>query len=143
MNGTFVRSEDARREQLDWGTLGWLCHPPNTGADDLTVLEVEIAPGGGHNFHRHPNQEEVIYVISGEVQQWLEQAHRTLRPGDSLFIDRNVVHATFNISSGNAKLLAILGPCDGEQGYVSEEVGEAEPWRSLRSPDGHDEDKAV
>ena len=132
MKGKFVLSADARREQLDWGTLGWLCHPPNTGADDLTVLEVEIAPGGGHNFHRHPNQEEVIYVVSGEVEQWLEQEARTLRAGDSLFIDRDIVHATFNNSSADAKLLAILGPCDGDEGYVSVEVGEHEPWASLR-----------
>ena len=133
MNGKFVMSEDAQREQLEWGTLGWLCHPPNTGADDLTILEVEIAPGGGHDFHRHPNQEEVIYVVSGEVEQWLEQESRTLRPGDSLFIDRNVVHATFNVSDGDARLLAILGPCDGESGYVVQEVGEEEPWRGLRT----------
>ncbi len=132
MNGKFVMREDAQRERLDWGTLGWLCHPPNTGADDLTILEVEIAPGGGHNFHRHPNQEEVIYVVSGEVEQWLEQEHRTLRAGDSLFIDRDIVHATFNVADGDARLLAILGPCDGPQGYVAVEMGDEEPWRSLR-----------
>ena len=130
MKGKFVHSAEVRREKLDWGTLGWLCHPPNTGADDLTILEVEIAPGGGHNFHRHPNQEEVLYVVSGEVEQWFEAEKRTLRPGDSLFVDRNVVHATFNVSDADAKLLAILGPCDGDDGYAVVEVGE--PWLSLR-----------
>jgi hypothetical protein len=31
-----------------------------------------------------------------------------------------------------AKLLAILGPCDGEGGYVTVEVGDQSPWNSLR-----------
>ena len=132
MNGKFVSASDVKHDKLDWGTLGWVCHPPNTGATQLTVLEVEFAAGGGHNFHRHPNQEEVIYVMSGEIEQWLEQESRTLRAGDSLFIESGIVHATFNKSSEGARLIAILSPCVGESGYGVEEVGGEEPWASLR-----------
>ena len=38
----------------------------------LVVLEVTLSPTGGHNFHKHPQQEEVIYVIEGEIEQWLD-----------------------------------------------------------------------
>ena len=43
-------------------------------------------PRKGHNFHYHSNQEEVLYVVSGTVEQWLERERRTLGPGDSIFI---------------------------------------------------------
>ncbi len=70
--------------------------------------------------------------MSGEIEQWLEQESRTLRAGDSLFIESGIVHATFNKSSEGARLIAILSPCVGESGYGVEEVGDEEPWVNLR-----------
>ena len=132
MNGIFVPSSAAERETLDWGSLAWVSRPQQTEAEQLTVIEVTLNPGGGHNFHKHPDQEEVIYVLDGEVEQWLEQESRQLRPGDSVFIKPDIVHASFNNSNAPAKLLAILGPCVGDGGYVSVEMGDQEPWASLR-----------
>ena len=132
MTGKFVPAAEAERETLDWGVTGWLSRPTTTNAKDLTVIEVEITPGFGHNFHKHPDQEEVIYVVEGEVEQWLEQERRTMKPGDSVFIAADAVHASFNVSGSAAKLLAILGPCVGEGGYEVVEMGEEAPWNSLR-----------
>ncbi len=131
MSGQFVTASDTQREQLNWGSLGWMSRPA-LGAKDLTVIEVTLNPDGGHNFHKHPEQEEVIYVIEGVVEQWLNQEKRILHPGDAVFIPADVVHASFNSGTGGAKMLAILGPCVGEGGYVSVEVGDQTPWNSLR-----------
>lgn len=133
MMGKFTHSAEVEREELDWGVLGWLSRPPATGAKDLTVIEVNLMPGFGHNFHKHPDQEEVIYVIDGEIEQWLDNESRTLQPGDSIFINKNVVHASFNVSKAPAILLAILGPCVGENGYELVDVADEEPWKSLRN----------
>ena len=133
MGGKFVLSKNTPQEVLDWGRLRWMSHPPSTGAEQLTVLEVTIEPGKGHDFHKHPGQEEVIYVMSGEVEQWLEQDKQLLGPGDSVFIPADAVHASFNSGQGVAQLLAILGPCVGEQGYELVDVATDEPWKSLRA----------
>ncbi|MEM1388466.1 MAG: cupin domain-containing protein, partial [Pseudomonadota bacterium] len=117
MTGTFMMSAETPAEVLDWGTLRWMSHPPSTGAGQLTVIEVNIAPGQGHDFHKHPDQEEVIYCISGQVEQWLGTEKRLFGPGDSVFIGADVVHASFNVGDDTAQLLAILGPCVGDQGY--------------------------
>jgi quercetin dioxygenase-like cupin family protein len=114
MRGKFVIASAAERETLEWGTLGWMSRPTTTGARELVVIEVTLSPGRGHNFHKHPDQEEVIYVLEGEVEQWLEAERRVLHPGDAVFIQGNAVHASFNISTAPARLLAILGPCVGD-----------------------------
>ena len=132
MTGTFKLSRETPPEVLDWGQVRWMSSPPATGAKDLTVIEVNITPGKGHNFHKHPEQEEVIYVISGEVEQWLGQEKRILGPGDSVFIGADVVHASFNIGKTDAKLLAILGPCVGDAGYELVDVAGESPWKDLR-----------
>jgi quercetin dioxygenase-like cupin family protein len=132
MKGKFILAKDIDRERLDWGEIGWISRPSLTGATDITVMEVTLNPGMGHNFHKHPRQEEVIYIMAGEIEQWLEEQQQILKPGDSIFIDADVVHASFNVSSLPAKLLVVLGPCDGEGGYIAIDVSGEEPWRTLR-----------
>lgn len=133
MKGKFITANEIERDQLEWGEMGWLSRPSTTGATDITVIEVILNSGGGHNFHKHPNQEEVIYVMSGQIEQWLETEKRILNPGDSIFIDTDIVHASFNESDKPAILMVVLGPCDGAGGYVVDEVGDQAPWNGLRS----------
>ena len=128
----FISSKEVEREQLDWGKLGWISNPPNTKAKTITVMEVTLDSGQGHDFHKHPDQEEVIHVVSGEVEQWLEKEKQVLKPGDSIFIHPDVVHASFNTGSAPAKLMVVLGPCVGETGYEVVDVADQEPWKSLR-----------
>jgi len=132
MPGKFMIRAQVDPEVLDWGQLRWLSNPPATGAKDLTVIDVTLQPGKGHNFHKHPDQEEVILVVAGQVEQWLDQEQRLLGPGDPVFIPAGVVHASFNAGTSEAKLAAILGPCVGDIGYVSVEMGAEAPWNTLR-----------
>jgi quercetin dioxygenase-like cupin family protein len=128
----FVASE-LEPVNLDWGVQYWLSDPKSTGAEELVVILVEISPGFGHAFHRHPNQEESIFVLNGEIEQWLETENKILKEGDSAFIPKDMVHASFNVSEEPVKVLAILGPCIGEEGYELVDVSDQAPWKNLRS----------
>jgi quercetin dioxygenase-like cupin family protein len=132
MSGRFIFAGGGESEKLERAKLEWLSRPSVTGARELVVVEVTFAPGGGHNFHRHPRQEELLYVIEGNVEQWLDRQKQILGPGDGLFIEANTVHASFNVSERSARLLAILGPSIGEQGYETVDVSAQAPWSGLR-----------
>lgn len=129
---TFVTRDSIQQEEFDWGTIGWRLVPA-TGARALVVMDVVIEPGGGHDFHRHPDQEEMIIVQSGEVIQFIEQESSRLTPGDSVFLEPGVIHATFNRGEGPARLQVVIGPSlGGETGYALVDVSDQDPWRSLR-----------
>jgi quercetin dioxygenase-like cupin family protein len=128
----FTIANDTKLEVNDWGKLGWLSNPPATGARQLTVIDVNLDPGKGHNFHKHPDQEEVILVVGGTVEQWVDKERRVLGPGDSAFIPADVVHASFNVGTGPAKIVAILGPCVGPIGYELVDVANDAPWKTMR-----------
>ena len=134
MAGMFVLSKDVEREQLDWGVQGWFSRPTRTGADTLVLVEVSLRPGCGHTFHYHPRQEEIVYVLTGEVEQWIETEKKTLKAGDSAFMGVGTVHASFNVSNQPARVLAIVGPAlnVGVDGYEVIEVPDEAPWNSLR-----------
>jgi len=130
---TFTASADVRREQFDWGVIGWRLVPAQ-GADHLVVMDVELQPGGGHDFHRHPGQEEIIIVKEGEITQFVGQESATLGVGDSVFVPEGEVHASFNDTQQTAYLQVVLSPSlGGETGYGLEDVAAQEPWASLRT----------
>lgn len=134
MTGSFVTTDSIVRDELEWGQLGWVVTPTTAPGCGLTVLDVQITPGQGHAFHRHPDQEEVITVLAGTIEQWVEQEHQTLTVGESVHIPRGVVHASFVAADAvePAHLSVVLTPTVGDSGYAAEEVADTEPWASLR-----------
>lgn len=132
MTDVFATKDRQDTQHLDWGDMTFLSCPELTGARDVFVMEVVIEPGQGHDFHRHPDQEEVITVIEGSIDHWIEAEHRTLVAGESVRIPTGTVHASFTVGDAAARLIVSLGPCVGEVGYEGEDVSAAEPWASLR-----------
>ncbi|MBV8987432.1 MAG: cupin domain-containing protein [Solirubrobacterales bacterium] len=128
----FVKKSDVEDEQFDWGVIGWRCVPA-TGAKSIVVMDVSLEPGQGHDFHRHPGQEEMIIVKRGSITQYLERESTTLQPEDSVFIEADMVHASFNDGRETAHLQVIIAPSLGvDTGYGLVDVSGEEPWVSVR-----------
>ena len=119
-------------EQFDWGSAGMRCAPPGTGCTSFVVMDVRLDAGYHHAFHKHPDQDEMIVLKSGRIEQWIEGEHVQLGPGDSVYIDKDVVHGSYNESSEPAELQVVLAPAVGDGGYVAVDVSGEEPWSSLR-----------
>ena len=132
MNGRFITKEDIARETFEWGETGWVSRPSFTGSTSMCVMDVSLSPGGGHAFHRHPDQEEIIWVREGRIEQWLESERQELGPGEAVYIPKDVVHASFNVGSDTARLQVVLGPAVGDGGDELVDVANEEPWSSLR-----------
>jgi quercetin dioxygenase-like cupin family protein len=130
---SFVTQSDVREEAFDWGTIGWRLTPA-AGSKHLVIMDVTLEPGEGHDFHRHPGQEEMIIVTQGQITQYIERDSSALGPGDSVYLDEGVVHASFNDGDETAHLQVVIGPSlGGETGYGLEDVSGEEPWSSLRT----------
>jgi quercetin dioxygenase-like cupin family protein len=118
--------------KFDWGFLRWMSNQQSTGATQLTAFEATILPNKGHSFHKHTQQEEVLYVVGGNVEQWIDREKRILGAGDSVFIPSKVVHASFNAGPSDAKVVVIFSPCIGDIGFEAVELGREAPWNTLR-----------
>ena len=129
----FITSENTPITHTPWGPHEWLSRSDLTQSNGLMLVRVLMPPGKAHQFHRHPEMEEIIYVISGMAEQWVDNEKRTLNAGDSAYIPADVVHGTYNAGSDTLVFLAILSPSESQGPVVVDEF-ENEPWRSLRSP---------
>lgn len=129
----FVTDAEMQVDPSAWGPHEWLSRPGLTEAEQLLLVRVRMPPGRAHQFHLHPSMEEIIYVISGVAEQWVDREKRILRAGDSAHIPRDVVHGTYNAGSESLVFLAILSPA-GAPGPPLVDVHTEEPWRSLKNP---------
>ena len=128
----FVMGSEVPTEDFEWGSAGMRCAPPGTGCGTFVVMDVRLDPGFFHAFHRHPDQDEMIVVTRGVATQYLEQESRQLNVGDSIYIDKDVVHATYNDGDEPVELQVILAPPVTDGGYVAIDVSGEEPWATLR-----------
>ena len=128
----FVMGSEVPTEDFEWGSAGMRCAPPGTGCGTFVVMDVRLDPGFFHAFHKHPDQDEMITVASGRVTQYLEGESTVLGPGDSVYIDKDVVHGSYNDFDEPAQLAVVLAPAVTDGGYVAVDVTAEEPWASLR-----------
>jgi quercetin dioxygenase-like cupin family protein len=96
---------DASPVTFPWGRITWL-HRGETGAEGLTVGEVIINPGRWNAVHAHPNYEEVLYLISGELDHTCgDEGPYHLKPGMSIRIPKGVKHNARCTSADHARML--------------------------------------
>ena len=74
----------------------------------------------------------MIVIKSGRIVQWVEHEREDLGPGDSVYIDKDVVHGSFNEFDETAELQVILAPAAGDGGYELVDVSGDAPWASKR-----------
>ncbi|MDR8390194.1 cupin domain-containing protein [Aliifodinibius sp. S!AR15-10] len=128
----FLTKETVPTENLPRGIHHWLSSPETTGSDQLLTVRVEVEAGNGHPFHHHPNMDEIIYVLSGKAEQWLEEESKILEKDEAVFIPKKMVHATFNAGDEPLVFLAILSPAKDLEGSGMVDVSDEEPWCKLR-----------
>jgi quercetin dioxygenase-like cupin family protein len=127
----FMQAADVTADKDPWATVEWLSNEELVGAKDLLMVRATIEAGRSHPFHRHPTREEIIYVLSGQAEQWVEDEYRILKAGEMALIPQNAVHGTYNPFDEDVTFLAILSPLSGGEPNIVD-VSEEAPWRDLR-----------
>ncbi len=130
-NRRFVTAAEKVDYLSPWTLEEWLCRGDIVNNEHLMMVRANMEPGRDHPFHCHPTREEIIYVLSGQAEQWVGKEKRILKAGDMAFIPMGEVHGTYNPFDEKLVFLAILSPAKADEpGLV--DMSNEEPWKSLR-----------
>ena len=77
---------------------------------ECTLVEVELADGGGVGLHYHKTYSETFDCVDGEVQIALGKTIHTLKPGESATAEPNINHLFRNRSGKPCKFRVELRP---------------------------------
>jgi quercetin dioxygenase-like cupin family protein len=78
-----------------------------TGSVQLCIFQQWCEPGKGAPTHLHA-VEEVLTVLEGQAEFWLEDERRTVRAGQSMIVPAGRKHGFRNIGTGTLHTQAIL-----------------------------------
>ena len=92
MNANVARPDDYATEDQDWGRLIWMVSGAMGNSKTMTVGKCFIKPGCANPPHYHPNCEELLYLISGELQHSLDDTSFHLKPGDAIRVPAGAKH---------------------------------------------------
>jgi quercetin dioxygenase-like cupin family protein len=76
----------------------WLVTKDTVGASQVVFGITNFPPGARHELHRHPNAEEVEYLISGSGTAYVGKDAIELGPGEAVFVPRDTHHGFENTS---------------------------------------------
>jgi quercetin dioxygenase-like cupin family protein len=104
------------------GDVTFKVRAPETGGT-MTVLETLVAPGDGPPLHVHSSEEEILYVLEGDVRFRLGEEERRLSPGGVVFVARGTPHCFQNAGTTPARMLVVFTPSGMERFF--EAIAEA------------------
>jgi Uncharacterized conserved protein, contains double-stranded beta-helix domain len=93
-------ASDAGIPQRGWVEMDvrWLVTKDTVGAKSTVFGVTMFPPGSKHDLHRHPNVEEVEYLVSGHGVAYVGDDAVELGPGEAVFVPRNEYHGFENTS---------------------------------------------
>jgi len=134
-NRRFVTAAEKIDIVSPWTVEEWLSRSDVVPNQELLMVRANMEAGRCHPFHTHPTREEIIYILSGRAEQWINGDYRILGPGEMVLVQKGEVHGTYNPFRERLVFLAILSPANAaEPGIV--DVSTQEPWASLRASRG-------
>ncbi len=111
-----INPNEVPTKTFDWGFIKWLVSPATIQAANVTLGEVILLPGKGHERHNHPQSEEILYVLSGEGMQMLNDGTPfPVKAGDTIYVPTAMFHSTMNTGWEPLRLLALYNPSGAEK----------------------------
>jgi len=114
MGSVVVKEDEKEFVRVDWGRTKNIFGTENVKAKYLKINITEYAAGTAHKLHRHPEKEEVIYILDGEGITRTDAGDQRIGPGSFVFVPAGTDHATLNILKDRPMKAIIIKSPPGE-----------------------------
>jgi quercetin dioxygenase-like cupin family protein len=80
----------------------------DTDADIAVFEQNGFTPKGGPPLHLHPFQDEYFYIIEGEYLFQVGDDRYQMKPGDTIFLPRNIQHAFVQLTEKGKVIVSYI-----------------------------------
>ena len=104
---TILRRADQEESSPMPGGKSLMMAGASTGAAMATVGDLTIEPGVRSGYHLHPNTEEAIFVVEGELEFRIGTSRFRASTGDCVLAPQGIGHGLENVGDSPARLITI------------------------------------
>jgi quercetin dioxygenase-like cupin family protein/type 1 glutamine amidotransferase len=95
---------DALVQPQPWGKLEWFASRELGNSTSMTVGIATINPGKENPVHLHPNCDEILHVLQGQIMNRVGDKEYEMHAGDTVTIPEGMPHNARNIGKDDAVL---------------------------------------
>lgn len=104
---------------VNWLGTSYKIHLAREHGESLGMFESVAPARSGPPRHVHHREDEIFYILSGDVLFWLEGESAIKGPGEVVFVARGREHTFQVVSDRPARMLTLLTP-GGFEGFFGE-----------------------
>ena len=109
---TILRRADQEESSPMEGSKSLMMAGASTGASMATVGDLTVQPGVRSAYHLHPNTEEAIFVVEGEMEFRVGSSRFRASTGDCVLAPQSTGHGLENVGDTPARLITIYPTAD-------------------------------
>jgi len=115
-----VNESEVEAQHLEGRDLRWLITGDTVGAQQLSIAIMRCFPHAVVKpLHAHRDIEEVIYIIEGEGECWIDGKMVKFSQGDAVFFPANSKHQVRNSSDRMLVTASIFSKPTSPDQYIS------------------------
>lgn len=117
---------DIPAQQLPGRELKWLVTPETIGAEKISMAVMYCPPGSTvRPLHSHRDIEEILYILEGEGEAWVDGEVAPFKQGDAVLLPANSKHMVRNTGAASLRTCSIFSPPTTPNSYA---LYEDEGW---------------
>lgn len=119
MSVKVINCEDVERMHLEGRDLRWFVTPETIGAEKLSIAIMNCpAHSIVRPLHSHKDIEEIIFILEGQGEAWVDGETEYFKKGDAVLFPSNSKHQVRNIGDDELVTASIFSAPTSPDTYV-------------------------
>jgi len=115
-----ININDVEPIHLEGRDLSWIVTEETVGAKQMAIAVMQCFPNAiVKPLHSHKGIEEVIYILEGQGEIWIDDELIAFKEGDAVFFPADSKHQVRNTSDVMLKTLSIFSQPTSPDQYIS------------------------
>ena len=123
-----VHESEVEEKKIPGRFIRWIADDKTMQPKFLSSCVIRVMPGETvQPAHSHPEGEELIYVINGKGEAWVDGELKPMRDGTAVLFEKGSVHMLRNAGAEEMKVVCFFSPPTGLDNYTMHEGLELTP----------------
>jgi quercetin dioxygenase-like cupin family protein len=113
-----IHESEVEEKKIPGRFIRWIADDKTLQPKHLSSCVIRVMPGETvQPAHSHPEGEELIYIMSGSGEAWVDGKIKPMRTGTAILFEQGSVHMIRNVGGEEMKVVCFFAPPTGLENY--------------------------